>query len=107
MIKRGGRVGPASDWITDADFANHSPRVIFADLFEIHAAAFENAVVVAGEGGFDQRAGFNFEAADLFQDLLGARPTFLFLGGVWRRIPMRQNRHPERSRGIPMRTKNL
>jgi hypothetical protein len=33
-------------------------------VFEIHAATFEDAVIIAGEGGLDQAARFNFEGAN-------------------------------------------
>src|SRR5438067_8751740 len=58
------------------DRANLIARLIFAHLFKIHPATLEDAVVIAGEGGFDQSAGLDFEPADLLQNLGGCTLPF-------------------------------
>ena len=52
-------------------------RGIFPNLLEIHPAAFENTVVLAGEPGIHQAAGPQLEPADLFQDFFGVTVHFL------------------------------
>ena len=46
------------------DRANFVARLIFAHIFEVHPASFEDAVVIAGEGGLDETLGLDFERAD-------------------------------------------
>ena len=73
------------------DRANFVAGLILAHVFEVHPASFENAVVIAGEGGLDQTLGFDLERADFLENLaLCSQPA----------------RHPERiprirrSRGV-------
>src|SRR5207247_1152635 len=51
------------------DTTNFVARLILAHVFKVHSASFENAVVIAGERGFDQTAGFNLQGSDLFENL--------------------------------------
>ena len=37
-------------------------RLVLAHFLEVHAAAFEDAAVLPGEGGLDQAARLQFEA---------------------------------------------
>ena len=54
------------------DRANFVARLILAHVLEIHPATFEDAVVIAGEGGLDEPVGLDFERADFLQDFRGA-----------------------------------
>ena len=51
------------------DCANFVTWLVFAHIFKIHSSAFEDAVVIAGERGFDQTARLDFEGPDLFENL--------------------------------------
>src|SRR5206468_2044173 len=51
------------------DGANLVAGLIFPDVLKIHAAAFEDAMVVAGECSLDQAAGLDLECPDFFENL--------------------------------------
>src|SRR5262249_15619407 len=57
---------PRSD--VPIDRANFVAWLILAYVFKIHSTTFENAVVIAGERGFDQTARFDFKRANLLKD---------------------------------------
>ena len=46
--------------------------LVFADIFKIHSASLEYAVIVAGERGLDQGTSLNLQAADLPQNFFCA-----------------------------------
>src|SRR4029453_6535199 len=69
--------------------ANFVARLILAHVFKVHAASFENAVVITGECGFDQTAGFDFECSDFLEDLSCFLSPLVIPSGA------------KRSRGIP------
>jgi hypothetical protein len=50
------------------DRANFVARLIFAHVFKVHSASFENAVVISGERGFDQTAGFDLQRSDFLEN---------------------------------------
>src|SRR5439155_24959692 len=54
------------------DCPNFVARLIFAHIFEIHPAALEDAMVIAGEDGLDQTLRFNFQRTDFFKNLRGS-----------------------------------
>ena len=49
------------------DRANFVAGLILAHILEVHPASFEDTVVIAGEGGLDETAGFDFESADFLR----------------------------------------
>src|SRR4029434_10523426 len=51
------------------DRADFIPRLILPYVFKIHSATFEYAVVIAGERGFDQTAGFDLKCSDFLENL--------------------------------------
>ncbi len=51
-------------------------RLIFADVLEIHAAPFKDAVIIPSERCLDQTFGLDFERADLLQNLGGSLLCF-------------------------------
>src|SRR5438874_5763502 len=51
------------------DRPNFVARLVLAHVFKVHPAPFKDTVVIAGEGGFDEAAGFDLQGADLLQNL--------------------------------------
>ena len=62
---------PESRGHVPVDRADFIARLILADLIEVHPAAFENAVVIAGKNRLHETFGLDFERADLLQNVRG------------------------------------
>jgi nitrite reductase/ring-hydroxylating ferredoxin subunit len=53
------------------DRPNLIPRLIFADIFEVHPAPLEDAMIITRKDGLDETFGFDLESADLIKYLGG------------------------------------
>ena len=63
------------------DRANFVARLVFAHVFEIHPAPFEDAVVIASEGRLHETLGLDLERPDFFQDLGRSLSLLAFANG--------------------------
>jgi hypothetical protein len=73
--------GPCGDVPVDApDFV---AGLIFPHLVEIHPAALEDGVVLAGHEIFDEADGAHLDLADFFQPLLGDHGCLLAFSDLW------------------------
>ena len=53
------------------DRPNFVARLVFTNVFKVHSAAFEDAVVIAGKCGLDEAPRFYLEGSDFFENLSG------------------------------------